>query len=127
MTQEEILEFNEACAEFLGFVPKKYSKTDTTIIWCDKKHGLPVGELLFHSDWNWIMEVVEAIEKLPNMCVYFSKTKLGEHHVEIIHETPTYYSKGKQELDKTFITWGASKKETVVKVINEFLIWYNNE
>lgn len=59
-TQEEILEYNKRCAEFLG-VDVDYSIE----VYKDSKSPLrnhidnkPKSEpLLFDDDWNWIMEV----------------------------------------------------------------------
>ena len=90
MTQEEILDYNKLCAEFLGYTFSHYTndKSKATpeikFVWgaeaeilkrcnawwrCSKtpddnfSWNFP-SDLLFHSNWNWIMEVVEAIEKL---------------------------------------------------------------
>ena len=71
----------------------------------------------FHSDWNWIMEVVEAIEKLgyytKNECIrnvnYFNIYELKNNE-------ETFYGSGNN-----------SKKEAVVQAIYQFLKWYNNE
>ncbi len=113
MTQEEILDYNKKCAEFLG-VDIHYSVE----VYKDSKSPLrqyidnrPKSEpLLFHSDWNWIMEVVEAIEKKGYEIDIFSNC------VEIC-DIP----------DENYITEavGKTKKEAVVQAINQFLIWYN--
>lgn len=105
MTQEEILEYNKLCAEFLG-VDIHYSVE----VYKDSKSPLrqyidnrPKSEpLLFHSDWNWIMEVVEAIEKK-------SWVNIKGCAVDI----------------STIANLNApTKKEAVVDAINQFLIWY---
>ena len=57
MNQQEILEYNKRCAEFLG-------DEGMQEICSDNGHHYPsIDEMKFDSDWNWIMEVVEAIEK----------------------------------------------------------------
>ena len=68
------------------------------------------------------MWIVEAIEKLSYTCVYFSKTYLGNHKVEISLDTPSYLLKSKKN---TVFIEKESKKEAVVQAINQFLIWYN--
>ena len=119
MTQEEIENYNRLCAEFLGAY---FCNDDLTAYpngyWIidDDEIDLPYNleDMDFHSDWNWIMEVVEAIENkgfdvFINTCVC-RITDVGEDRFEDI---------------ETFVN--NNKKEAVVQAINKFLIWYNNE
>lgn len=146
MTQEEILDYNRRCAEFLDWkfsqhyehydefyyeweeensgvwykVEDFVEDTDSTYVKVEGR-GLKNYHyrLKFHDDWNWIMEVVEAIEKLP------------EHYTTAIHSDT--FDKGDEY--KMFIfnnegeilvgENGKTKKEAVVNTINQFLIWYN--
>ncbi len=58
-TKEEILEYNKKCADFRGW---KDLNNDSFPEYIDKLGNFyPLKELKFHSDWNWIMEVKEAI------------------------------------------------------------------
>lgn len=150
MQEQEIIEYNKRCAEFLkGMVYVKshpnadYSKyknleymykVDTsqyitpfsqelsakinhTIIGnIVLGYMINLTELKFHEDWNWIMEVVEAIEKL-NFCVRFHETtcRIGNLNYLPTRDTVNLIS----DFD------GETKKEAVVKAINNFLIWYN--
>lgn len=50
MTQQEILDYNKRCAEFLNL-----HRNDEVAIY--KMSEYPYDFLKFHSDWNWIMEV----------------------------------------------------------------------
>jgi len=132
MTQQEILDYNRRCAEFLGCVEHSYPSSMGTPfhgrrVWMSPTSSdgktrtfyCVVGEEHFHDDWNWIMEVVEAIEKLP------------EHYTTAIHSDT--FDKGDEY--KMFIfnnegeilvgENGKTKKEAVVNTINQFLIWYN--
>lgn len=56
---------NEEIAKMLGFIAKTYCSTkdelNANAIWCDPNHGLPVGELQFDTDWNWLMEAIKFI------------------------------------------------------------------
>lgn len=104
MTQEEILQYNKRCAEFLGGV----YDSDMTRYWFHlpvKWDGLfapTTEELKFYSDWNWIMAVVEAIEKKAWVNI-----------------------KGCAVDISTIVNLNApTKKEAVVEAINQFLIWY---
>lgn len=140
MTQQEILDYNKRCAEFLGY---KYSEfyeewneyyefweSQNDGVWYKesdligtpesfrqyyvKVNGLFLKEyhysLKFDSDWNWIHEVVEAIEKLGFY------TKILDNGMSIEKE-------GTLQLER----WGETKKLGTIQTINEFLIWYNNE
>lgn len=60
ITEQEINEGNEIIAKFLNFIQKSYTPNSEKM-WCDPKHGLPVGELLFHSDWNWLIPAIKKI------------------------------------------------------------------
>jgi len=131
MIQKEILEYNKRCAEFLG----ANIQDDSERIYIDKMkdddmmfhnmsvnlgtyewngttniHYIPFDMLEFHSDWNSIMEVVEAIEKLG-------------FNFNIFHED-CLIKKDRKYVIVTNATKIKSKKEAVVQAINQFLIWY---
>ena len=114
MTQQEILDYNKKCAKFLGWkidsdeilsVPET-CKVKPQIYWPAYQN------LIFHSDWNWIMEVVEAIEKLGY------KFQLGWNITALVSLVPNTSAK------IAFIE-SENRKEAVVQAINQFLIWYN--
>lgn len=132
MTQEEILDYNKRCALFLGW---KETSEQFKIDWlgCKTKERLdkidkeaniyiPIlekdGDVIFpdfsvinfHSDWNWIMEVVEAIEQLENV-----RVKMLQNSCDIFVI----------DKDKFITVTKTSKQEAVVQAINQFLIWYN--
>jgi len=92
MTQEEILQYNQRCAEFLNL----HSDEEVVIYRYMKSTG--ICHLKFHSDWNWIMEVVEAI------VMYYKDKERPQIHL----------------LNQPIFT----PKEAIVQAINEFLIWY---
>ena len=134
MTQEEILQYNKLCAEFLGYKYYPYPNKDTG--WRKNKGHLIFGKsyylgrttkhLQFHSDWNWIMEMVEAIEKLydhPNKEI---NVDIRPGQIEIFQRPYRLESNDYHEviyLGDGYIN--GSKKEAVVEAINQFLIWYN--
>ena len=109
MTQEEILEYNKRCAELLGaehYIPKAwYYFPQYREHYYFKNRYYPnrftIKMMKFHSDWNWIMEVVDNIlekcSNLDNMEIYY----------KILDAFP--------------------KKEAVVEAINQFLTHYENE
>jgi hypothetical protein len=117
MTQEEIFDYNKRCAEFLR--------------WESAGPGFPVGywefnsdkivfyeHMMFHSDWNWIMEVIKSIQKIiikndEEFCIEF--------YQGLPNKSKTFVSIG--ELG----TESEDPKEAVVQAINQFLIWYNTQ
>lgn len=121
MTQEEILEYNKRCAEFLtineelknelsAYPLQEYSylcSYANSAFICDREDN-PSNTVWdyckFHSDWNWIMEVVNAI-----------KIKIG-------NPTTVTIACFNGDINKALMT---AKKEAVVQAINQFLIWYN--
>ncbi len=110
MTEEE-LEFNRMCSDLIGlkiednFINNTYEVESFFPL---LGYSRPIRELEFHYNWSWIMEVVEAIEKL-NKIVIIDGNKCTI--------TP---------IDSSYIFCkNKSKKEAVVQAINQFLIWYN--
>ena len=59
---KNIVENNKLFAEFLGYSQPHPDYPNTTYWY--KKDYQPLTILLFHSDWNWLMRVVEKIESL---------------------------------------------------------------
>lgn len=125
MNHEQIIEFNKKCAQFLGYI-KTVSGDDFYYVEHENYNAescLPkLIELNYESrfvgDWNWIMEIIEIIENLPNKNVYFSKTSLGEYSVEITHEIAWHPSKLE---NKIVFVRNVSKKEAVIEALDKFL------
>jgi hypothetical protein len=127
MNQQEILDYNKRCAKILGYeyipeketfayIPHGWWKKDTFKKPFDKENCLyDHHHLKFHSDWNWIMGVVEAIESI--------KYKISG---ESIYTLTISNKICKIESTNDEIVWkkSNSKKEVVVEAINQFLIWY---
>ena len=132
---EEILQYNKMCAEFLGAIYSEHAEAwgfgNAKNIGSKMFHGVMYHnvieaqrfekELKFHSDWNWIMEIVTKIQLL-----------------EIVHDNTRSYDSVFKEYECTFspaykthdfgYIVGKSKtseKDAVVEAINQFLIWYN--
>lgn len=118
MTQQEILDYNKRCAEFLGFKYRnskkawgKYPLNNNSFL--SLKGWLSMDRLQFHSDWNWIMEVKDAIQRKfyfvdilgCGICTIKGiEGKTKNPHISAASDEP---------------------KEAVVQAFNEFLIWYN--
>lgn len=108
MTQQEILDYNKRCAEFLGVKKSQYNEYEMYgFISCiedgeNEQHFFKPEDMKFHSDWNWIMELVEAIEKKVWINI-----------------------KGCAVDISTIVNLNApAKKQAVVQASDKFLIWY---
>ena len=129
MTEQEILEYNERCLKILPFKYKNQSKYwviyryDDNSFFGKNRRYLAVNSLKFHSDWNWIMEVVEKIQTLDKLGGIvmiqqgrFRITSRMAGDNTVYADVSYYYLHGMRK-----------QKEAVVQAINQFLIWYNNE
>lgn len=122
MTQQEILEYNKRCVEFLGW-RKTHPNIKNWHIYITLIGSISYDKMLFHSDWNWIMEVVEKIQTLDKLggivmiqqgrCRITSRMA-GDNTVYA--DVSYYYLHGMRK-----------QKEAVVQAIHQYLIWYNNE
>jgi hypothetical protein len=103
-------EYNNLCAEFLGYVNTTPTDKDFNI-YENEKSGIIIGNKIytmletmsmkFDSDWNWIMEVVEKINSLD--------LKISIEHEDVVYSLVT------------------CKKQVVVERIWNFLNWYNEQ
>ena len=132
MTQEEIQEYNKRCALFLGAISNKHKHCfypmeddelnlsfyifDESIFSNNEGSTWKIKDLKFDSDYNWIMEVVEEIEKIKDGQGYRWRvdTYLESCSISNTHNFTAFIT-----INST------SKKEAVVQAINQFLIWYN--
>ena len=84
------------------------------------------NELVFHNDWNWLMEVVGKIESLgyrtltENECFMITKSKLSSFDVRSKDDYSTIFSDN-YEINH----YGGSKKENVYNACVTFIEWYN--
>jgi hypothetical protein len=154
MTQEQILEYNKMCADFLGLkkkvhnekekewyltcyptlpehreaynlplnFPSKYEHPNVIFALYDnlpvQNERVCVAKLKFHSDWNWIMEVVEAIEKSGFNTDSYSP-------IQGLVEDNFYEFNIWNKINPEIQGRGNTNKEAVVQAINKFLTWYN--
>lgn len=139
MKEQEILEYNKRCAEFMGLKrgwwnyqekpltedKKQWLDIDGktflgTSVYCDK-------DLQFHSDWNWIMEVVEKIEvNFPKYTLEWEYDDREEFSEEGKYKAYWFTLMPKDEICKELSDLRSqSRKEAVIQAINKFLIWYN--
>lgn len=142
MIDIDILEYNKRCALFLGW---KETTLEFKMKWLGVKlDGLnklrssyiPILEkdgdvffedtMLFHLDWNLIMDMLDAIEELgyaTKIDHEYAISNYGCDRCEIDTKENTLY-KDEDEIKKPIaFELTESKKEAVVKTIDQFLIW----
>jgi len=143
MTQEEINKFNKKCAEFLGWketsvqfkmdwicvkTEQQLNRIDSSLVPILEKDGNVLFDdfdsMNFFDDWKWIMEVVEAIEKIYDdfhgyFGVYINSNSCTIQGTNLRTDPDNYHPAYFSE------HIGEDKKEAVIQAINESLIWYN--
>lgn len=99
--------YNKRCAEFLGLELAGPGFISGYFYNDDYYH---FEDMKFHLDWNWIMEVIEKIENFSvhGFTIYRITTNINGLPLRISNTT------------------GSTKKEAVVKAIDQFLINYYN-
>lgn len=135
MTKEWITQFNKKCAEFLGLKRGWWTSQEKPLIdekkqWWDIDGKTILGtkvyydkDLQFHSDWNWIMEVVEKIRKVGWRfdTSHSGSVSSKEINVFIWRKYP-----GGGETDLIQISNEDSKIVTI-QAIEKFIDWYNKQ
>jgi hypothetical protein len=127
-------EFNRLCAEFMGYkhlVNTQYSLPNETGIPLPHKTATVcyLEDMQYHSDWNWIMAVVDkiriaSISGYETPCFEFKIQngwcKIDLHcQIDILFENVAddFYSHVENQKEETL-------KESVVQAIWQFLNWY---
>lgn len=102
-------EFNRMCAEFLGWDQSedgRYWKETAT-----ESSNWYLDELKFHSDWNWIMDVINKIDTIGQ------SGWMKNHAVIFVDGKPISLVSIEQ----------FKRKKSTIKAIWEFLNWYNEQ
>ena len=118
---ENIIENNKLIAEFLNWEFDDLSETfETPFLKLVEPHAfgdeqfsckLQDFELEFHSNWNWLMQVVEKIEKLK--CTVVIEKNICRIHKGGLHFGHAYKFE--------------TKIEAVYNACLEFIKWYNEQ
>lgn len=116
MTHEEIYSGNKLIAKFMGMVP---AGINADYFWetSEKIVGRGTGDLEYHSSWNWLMLVVEKIEKQGFISV-IEKNSRTDHRVFFNTEDYTSVANGARDEDKRTAIWLA---------VVDFIKWYNKQ
>ena len=144
MKQFDIKEYNKMCAEFLGgteYIPKPwYYFPRYQRHWFFPNRLEPnrfTSKMLkFHTDWNWIMEVVEKIESLDDSEKHYqwkdvnntNRSNFNGYSVDIEgNDCLIWLGLELDPLECLAKSKGKTKKEAVVTAIWEFLNWYKTQ
>jgi hypothetical protein len=87
--------------------------------WIETETSIKASDTLFHSDWNWVMKVVDKIETIKGN---------GRHSfvVEIASTFCFLYAKPKAE--NFFVNQSSDTKiEAVYNACLKFIQWYNKK
>lgn len=128
---------NKLIAKFMGWT----ERTDPTERWfgCFKTQdgvihkNTPLDPLLFHSDWNWLMTVVDKIESLG--ATTRVKSNYNQFIKENVHQVTIEIEKGElSESNKVFLGDGfiyqnhsnsnVRKIEAYYESVVNFIKWY---
>lgn len=110
MTQEWIHQYNKKCAVFLGWKNKGMVNLE---LWVptEHRHGIMTSDLKFHSDWNWIHEVLDKIDTI-GQCGWM------KNHAVIFVDGKTISLVSVKQF---------KRKEAVIQAMNQFIDWYNKQ
>ena len=118
---KNIVENNKLIAEFMGL---SYCKKHLYEGWYknhEHNHRLcDFNGLKYHSDWNWLMGVIEKIESLPAM------KDNGNFFFEIHQDSVTVFNSTRMDIVIEVIGQGSRINNTYQAVI-EFIQWYNQQ
>ena len=111
---ENILENNKLIAEFMGGY--QYDNHDDFITFDETNNmfshnTISLENLKFHSDWNWLIEVVEKIESLG-------------YRIEIVKHICRIHIWNKEII---IISENIPKIEAVYNSCITFIKWYNKQ
>ena len=100
-----------------NYVKKETDDCDIKAVDVYLKNNKPITNFYYHSDWNWLMEVVEKIESISFEEDNFINVTIGCGFDCTIQD-----AHGKLfELS----TWEHTKIKTVYNACVEFIKWYN--
>jgi hypothetical protein len=133
-------ENNRLIAEFLNWQYTEETETNFALFYF-RDNGYTIGALKFHTDWDWLMEVVEKIKSIG---YFIDMSYLSDHgyiHNSIAFNYATYSTvvcnvssipNPSQSYPPTaenpmYISEFNDPKEALYNLIIRFIKWYNKE
>ena len=120
---------NKLIAEFLGYIDNGCSEEGFLI---DPKtnYDVCIDSLQFHTDWNWLMQVVEKIENLPSRTLQGTYYLGNEVKIYKVINTNTHYCEINlvKESGYRIVSIQFNKESKIKSVYDaclEFIKWYN--
>ena len=129
---KNIVENNKLIAEFMGVFDKILS-TGNIHSWSDAPFYYTTEDTKekviknickyskYDSDWNWLMEVVEKIESLPD------EENNGAFFFEIYQDSVIIFSNGDYINELIEVMGQGSRINNTYQAVIEFIQWYNQE
>ena len=115
---KNIVENNKLIAKFLWY-SQPHPDYPNTSYWY-KKDCQPLTTLLFHSDWNWLMKVVDKIESFVLNDDNSFNVTIGATNYCVIQDSYGEIYENIEDSEET-------KLLTVYKAIIKFIKWYNEQ
>lgn len=117
MKIEEIREYNEVIAGFMGYT--KHNHVSYITYEKDGNH-IYDSTLQYDSSWDWLMRV---IDKLENDDKYIFDIKIGfvDCDIQVYKKEDKYL----EDVIKAFSTSGVSKIYATYNAVNHIIDWYN--
>jgi hypothetical protein len=124
MTPQEIQERNKQIALMLGYVNTTPADKDFNIFEYPTKFGaipkmIETMSMKFHSDWNWLMEAVEFIEKVKDEQGYGNMVNIWVNGCNVCENNAGY-----KIIENIF---ASTKKEAVFIAVSDFAKLYNEK
>jgi len=127
MNEQQIIEHNTFIAKFMGLSHNIHYRNPL-----DKNNILDAEDLLFHSSWDWLMTVIEKIER---EFLFF----IGDQDESFL--TKVYYNGYRDEdkknrfetycnsifRDGIIKTYDDDKKVSAYMAVIEFIKWHNQD
>jgi hypothetical protein len=104
----------------LGIAPTTQESNKLIAEFMEHHNNMGNKGLQYHSDWNWLMEVVDKIEFIDNGRFDVNILKNGTQIFE-------YQAGGKVIVDNVAEISFENKIEHTYKAVVEFIKWYNNQ
>lgn len=111
--QVTVEEMNRVIADFMDYLQLN-QKTESPYLYA-MRHAYDNGHLKYHSDWNWLMAVVDKINSLDG----WAAINIDSGMVYVHKKKEPLVSYNRLEFPKTI--------DSVYKAVYDFIIWYNQQ